>query len=73
MMDVCGATIYRGILGYGAKGHTQRRSHLHQDLPIMISIVERAEKVVENPGYDRRHVEMIRLIRKLEDSENAQG
>jgi PII-like signaling protein len=49
MMDFSGATIYRGILGYGAKGHTHRagRFHLSHDLPIMISIVERPERVDE--------------------------
>lgn len=49
MMDFSGATIYRGILGYGAKGHTHRagRFHLSHDLPIMISIVERTERVDE--------------------------
>lgn len=49
MMDFSGATIYRGILGYGTKGHTHRagRFHLAHDLPIMISIVERPEKVDE--------------------------
>ena len=24
MMDIAGATVYRGILGYGAKGHTHK-------------------------------------------------
>jgi uncharacterized protein len=49
MMDFSGATIYRGILGYGTKGHTHRagRFHLSHDLPIMISIVERPERVDE--------------------------
>ena len=39
MMDFSGATVYRGIFGYGAKGHTHRagRFHLSHDLPIMIS------------------------------------
>jgi PII-like signaling protein len=47
MMDFSGATIYRGILGYGAKRHTHKegRFHLSHDLPIMISVVERPEKV----------------------------
>ena len=47
MMDCSGATVYRGILGYGAKGHTHKsgRFHLSHDLPIMISVVERLEKV----------------------------
>jgi len=85
MMDVCGATVYRGILGYGAKGHTHRhaRLHLHQDLPIMISIVERAEKVPEIRDTIAAmlsdglivisDVEMIRLVRKLEVSADAQS
>lgn len=49
MMDFSGATVYRGILGYGAKGHThkQGRFHLSHDLPIMISVIERPEKVAE--------------------------
>jgi PII-like signaling protein len=49
MMGFSGATVYRGILGYGAKRHTHkaRRFHLSHDLPIMISVVEKPEKVNE--------------------------
>lgn len=49
LMDVSGATVYRGILGYGAKGHTHAsgRFHLSHDLPIMISVVEKPERVNE--------------------------
>lgn len=49
MMDFAGATVYKGILGYGAKGHTHKagRFHLSHDLPIMISIVEKPERVSE--------------------------
>jgi PII-like signaling protein len=49
MMDFSGATVYRGILGYGAKGHTHKagRFHFSRDLPIMISVIERPEKVSE--------------------------
>ena len=47
MMDIAGATVYRGILGYGAKGHTHKQSffHIAQDLPIMISVVESETKL----------------------------
>jgi PII-like signaling protein len=47
MMDFSGATVYRGILGYGVKGHTHKggRFHLSHDLPIMISVVEKTEKI----------------------------
>jgi PII-like signaling protein len=49
MMDVAGATVYRGILGYGAKGHTHKQSLMHfsHDLPVMISIVDTPEKLLE--------------------------
>jgi PII-like signaling protein len=77
LMDVWGATVYRGILGYGAKGHTHRaaRIPLNNDLPVMISIVERAERVPEIRDIIQSmlsdglivisDVEMIRLLRKL--------
>src|SRR5436305_1936296 len=49
MMNFSGATVYRGLLGYGAKGHTHKggRFHMSHDLPIMISVVERPERVDE--------------------------
>jgi len=49
MMDVAGATVYRGLLGYGAKGHEHKRSFFHpmRDLPLMISVIDTAEKVAE--------------------------
>jgi PII-like signaling protein len=47
MMEISGATVYRGILGYGAKGHTHKGGFLHisRDLPIMISVIDIAEKL----------------------------
>ncbi|HTW67767.1 MAG TPA: DUF190 domain-containing protein [Bryobacteraceae bacterium] len=47
MMDIAGATVYRGILGYGAKGHEHKKSFLHvsRDLPIMISVIDTPEKI----------------------------
>jgi PII-like signaling protein len=49
MMEVSGATVYRGILGYGAKGHQHKDSffHISRDLPIMISVIDSAEKLAE--------------------------
>lgn len=48
-MDIAGATVYRGIDGYGAKGHTHKQTLLHprRDLPIMISVIDTADKIVE--------------------------
>src|SRR5215469_6823950 len=47
MMEIAGATVYRGILGYGAKGHEHKKSFLHvsKDLPIMVSVIDSAEKI----------------------------
>jgi PII-like signaling protein len=47
MLDIAGATVYRGILGYGVKGHTHKQNRLHtsRDLPIMIAIVETEERL----------------------------
>lgn len=49
MMDFSGATVYRGILGYGVKRHTHKggRFHLSHDLPVMISVVENVDRVSE--------------------------
>ena len=49
MMDIAGVTVYRGILGYGLKKHTHKAGFLNfsHDLPIMISIVEKEERVQE--------------------------
>lgn len=49
MMGIAGATVYRGILGYGAKGHEHKASFFHpmRDLPIMISVIDTAGKIAE--------------------------
>ncbi|MFN0165903.1 MAG: DUF190 domain-containing protein [Bryobacteraceae bacterium] len=47
LMDIAGATVYRGILGYGAKGHSHKATFFHpvRDLPIMVSVIDTAEKI----------------------------
>lgn len=49
MLGFSGATVYRAILGYGVKRHTHKggRLHLSHDLPIMISIIEKPERIDE--------------------------
>jgi PII-like signaling protein len=49
LMDVAGATVYRGILGYGAKGHTHKGGRLtfSHDLPVMISVVDTQDKLTQ--------------------------
>jgi len=45
--DIAGATVYRGILGYGAhrRFHSQHWLTLSRDAPIMISVVDTEEKI----------------------------
>lgn len=47
MEDIAGATVEKGILGYGAKGHTHKESFLHlsKDLPVVITAVDTPEKI----------------------------
>src|SRR5260370_355315 len=49
MLDIAGATVYRGILGYGAKGHTHKQNFLHtsRDLPVMIAVVDTEAKLTQ--------------------------
>src|SRR5579884_1463338 len=83
MMDIAGATVYRGILGYGAKGHTHKQSFFHvaHDLPIMISVVESEDKlkqaaeVIEEMLQDGliviSDVEIIRLVHSTHTEQAA--
>jgi len=83
MMEIAGATVYRGILGYGAKGHTHKQSFFHvmRDLPIIISVVESEEKLkqaaemvegmIEDGLIVISDVEMVRLVHSNPPEEDA--
>jgi PII-like signaling protein len=47
MMDIAGATVYRGILGYGANQRMHKSGFLglSHDLPLMITVVDSVEKI----------------------------
>ena len=84
MIDISGATVHRGILGYGAKGHTHKQSFLHlsRDLPVMIAVIDTEEKinqaaaVVESMLEDgliaTSDVEMVRLVHSRPESPKAE-
>jgi len=75
MLEIANATVYRGILGYGAKGHEHKRSFWHpmRDLPVMISVIDTAPKIAEAAAAIESmlddgmivtsDVEMVRLVR----------
>jgi PII-like signaling protein len=80
LLDISGATVYRGILGYGAKGHTHKSGILpfSRDLPVMISVVDSQQKLeraldeIEPMMQDAlivfSDVEIIRLVRTLPET-----
>jgi PII-like signaling protein len=47
MLDIAGATVYRGLMGYGAQNRVHRsgRFGLSKDLPVMISVIDAEEKI----------------------------
>ena len=47
MMEISGATVYRGIMGYGMKGHTHKQGlfRISRDMPIMIAVIDSEEKI----------------------------
>jgi PII-like signaling protein len=82
LMDIAGATVYRGILGYGAKGHRHKGgSFFSHDLPVMVSVVDTEDRAaidaVEGLMQDGLivlfDVEVIRLVgsRPAEEMSNA--
>jgi PII-like signaling protein len=83
LMDIAGATVYRGILGYGAKGHQHKATFFHptRDLPVMVSAIDTVEKisaaaeVVEAMLEDGLIVisdaDIVRLVRGSQTAEAA--
>jgi PII-like signaling protein len=78
MMNISGATVYRGLMGYGVTGETHKEGFLHmsRDLPVMVSVVDSAEKIdavmdtIEGMMQEGliviSDVEFIRFLPKLE-------
>jgi PII-like signaling protein len=83
VLEIAGATVYRGILGYGVKGHTHKTGRLpfSRDLPIMISVVDSQEKLaraideIEPMMQDAlivlSDVDVIRLVRGTPEVKHA--
>jgi PII-like signaling protein len=83
MMDIAGATVYRGILGYGAKGHQHKSTFFHptRDLPIMVSVIDTAEKIsaaaeviegmLEDGLIVTSDAEIVRLVRSSKAAEGS--
>lgn len=48
-LHVAGATVFRGSLGYGATSrvHTVKILQLSEDLPVVVEVIDRKEKIDE--------------------------
>ena len=82
MMDIAGATVYRGILGYGGRSliHKQKFLGLSSDLPIMISVMDAPEKIAravpvveEMPGNGLITLSAVHMVNRVRESEQGHG
>lgn len=44
-MKIAGATVYRGLEGYGGTAEIHRQHLLSHDLPILVTVIDSAEKI----------------------------
>ncbi len=82
-MGIAGATMYRALLGYGAKGHEHHATFLHptRDLPVMLTVVDVRDKIaaatdaVEEMLDDglivRSDVDVVRVVRSRGSTEGS--
>jgi PII-like signaling protein len=53
-LDIAGVTVFRGLLGYGATGRVHRHKVLRHDEPMVVVVVDAAEKIARiMPAVDR--------------------
>lgn len=83
--DIAGATVYRGIQGYGAhrRFHKARRMSLSSDQPIMVSVVDEESKIraylplleelVQEGLVVLSDVDVIKYTHRLEPGVAAKG
>ena len=66
---MAGATVLRGILGFGADSrmHTAKVLRLSEDLPIVVEIVDRPDRIAELlPDLDQMIVEGMITLEKVQ-------
>ena len=73
-MKIAGATVYRGLEGYGGTAEIHRQHLLSHDLPILVTVIDSAEKIaallpaveemIDQGLIAMSDVEMVRIIRK---------
>ena len=66
--ELAGATVLRGLMGFGASSriHTAKILRLSEDLPIVIEIVDRPDRIAEFlPELDTMVTEGLITIEKI--------
>jgi len=66
--DLAGATVLRGLMGYGrhSRVHTAKILRLSEDLPIVIEIADRTDKIEAFlPTVDRMVTEGLVTLEKV--------
>lgn len=63
--NLAGATVYKGIMGFGGTSviHTSKVFRLSEDLPLVIEIVDKEEKIIE----------FMPILNELLDKSNCGG
>ena len=67
-MGLAGATVLRGVMGFGADSrmHTAKILRLSEDLPIVIEIVDKPERIAQLlPEIDSMIVEGLVTLEKV--------
>jgi hypothetical protein len=68
-LNLAGATVTRGMMGYGANSrlHTSKILRLSEDLPIIIEIVDTEEKIkLLLPFLDEQVIEGLITMEKVQ-------
>lgn len=57
-LDMAGATVLKGVLGFGADSrmHSAKLLTISEDLPVIIEIVDREEKIAKLMPFIDEHV-----------------
>jgi PII-like signaling protein len=58
-LGIAGATVFRGLMGYGAQSriHTAKVLRLSEDLPMVIEIVDREDRIQQLLPFLDEHVQ----------------
>jgi hypothetical protein len=67
-LDIAGATVFRGIEGYGASTLIRRPHHLSfsHDAPLMVSVIDSEEQIQKLPFLDEMVAEGLIAMSNVE-------